>query len=231
MATDPLNVAAPLAQGGAMPPPQLGMPGPGGPMPVMPPQRNLNQEWEGWMGQPGNRQMMIQMGLQLMQPIGLGQNLSGHIGQAIGSGAAAADRAITGQEEQDLANREQSVRERAVAIDEKRLTIDDKRAQAAILAASRGGKGKSFQQFVSDFLKNFLDPKEGIELLEDEAEIQRLQDIYMRLQRVESGLPAPVSQGGGGGDLPTAMNDDEYALVPTGSMYIGPDGGTYGPKP
>lgn len=48
--------------------------------------------WRSWIGNPENRAALMQMGIALMQPIGLGQTALGHVGQAIGQGGEAADR-------------------------------------------------------------------------------------------------------------------------------------------
>lgn len=56
--------------------------------------------WSQWIEQPGNRQMLIQAGLALLQPIGVGQSLGGHLASAVGSGFEAKDRAVAGQLEQ-----------------------------------------------------------------------------------------------------------------------------------
>lgn len=49
-------------------------------------------KWDDFMQRPGNRQALLQIGLQLMQPVGIGQTAGGHIAQAIGAGGEAVDR-------------------------------------------------------------------------------------------------------------------------------------------
>ena len=57
----------------------------------------IADEWRNWMQEPGNRSSLMQFGIQLMQPIGLGQTVAGHFGQALGAAGEAGDR-VTAQE-------------------------------------------------------------------------------------------------------------------------------------
>lgn len=49
-------------------------------------------QWDDFLNRPGNRQALLQIGLQMMQPVGIGQTAGGHIAQAIGAGGEAVDR-------------------------------------------------------------------------------------------------------------------------------------------
>lgn len=51
------------------------------------------QQWDSWLERPGNRAALLQAGLQLMQPVAIGQTVGGHIAQGVGAGAEAATRA------------------------------------------------------------------------------------------------------------------------------------------
>lgn len=61
-------------------------------------------QWDDFLQRPGNRQALLQMGLQLMQPMAQGQTVAGQIGQAIGAGGEAVDR----NEASDLAEKKVS---------------------------------------------------------------------------------------------------------------------------
>lgn len=58
-------------------------------------------QWDDWLQRPGNRTALLQMGLQMMQPVGIGQTVGGHIAQSIGAGGEAVAR----QETSDLKER------------------------------------------------------------------------------------------------------------------------------
>src|SRR5258706_2138748 len=49
----------------------------------------LMDQWNSWLQQPGNQGALISAGLQMMQPIGVGQSVLGHVARAIGKGAEA----------------------------------------------------------------------------------------------------------------------------------------------
>lgn len=101
-----------------------------------------NAAWGDWMERPGNRQALLQMGLQLMQPVGIGQTPFGHIGQAIGAGGEAASRV----DDADLKTR---VADAKIANADEKLRILQQNADsgavrasaAASRAASRGVGG------------------------------------------------------------------------------------------
>lgn len=54
-------------------------------------------QWDDWLQRPGNRTALLQMGLQMMQPVGIGQTVGGHIAQSIGAGGEAVDRREAGE--------------------------------------------------------------------------------------------------------------------------------------
>lgn len=53
------------------------------------PSGGLMKEWNDWLRQPGNSGALITAGLNMMQPIGVGQSTLGHIARAVGKGAEA----------------------------------------------------------------------------------------------------------------------------------------------
>lgn len=57
-------------------------------------QSDLAGQWKNWMSNENNRAALLQFGTAMMQPVGLGQNAMGHVGQAVGqAGEAMARRA------------------------------------------------------------------------------------------------------------------------------------------
>lgn len=86
-------------------------------------------QWDDWMNRPGNRQALLQMGLQLMQPMALGQSVAGHIGQGIGAGGEAVDR----NEAADLKERKA---DDTLAIADERLRVAQQNADSGSVRAS-----------------------------------------------------------------------------------------------
>ena len=80
--------------------------------------------WKSWITNPENRASMMQMGIALMQPIGLGQTPIGHFGQALGQGGEAADRV------REQGNRDE-LSEARVRLNESRTENLETRAGAA----------------------------------------------------------------------------------------------------
>lgn len=77
------------APGEAAPPPaaempQAAAPGQGG---------DLTSRWAEFLGDPASRAALISFGAQLAQPMAIGQNWMGHVGQAIGKGGEGATKA------------------------------------------------------------------------------------------------------------------------------------------
>lgn len=72
----------------------------------------LSQAWDAWTSKPENNAAMINFGLQLMQPMQIGQNRLGHFAQAIGAGGEAATRNILAQEEEQKREEESALKER-----------------------------------------------------------------------------------------------------------------------
>jgi hypothetical protein len=75
----------------------------------------------GFLSDPRDRAALLQMGLQLMQPVAFGQTVGGHIGQAIGAGGEAVDRG-------DLADLKERQADAKLAIADERLRIAQQNA-------------------------------------------------------------------------------------------------------
>jgi len=115
MAAPPAPAPAPQGQGLSLLP-QVGQPG----------------AWKAWVAQPENRAMLVQAGIALLQPTGVGQTMAGHVGSAIGSGMEARDRVVTGQQEQEQRTLQNTLAQQEA--DARSLS-----AQASMLNASRQG--------------------------------------------------------------------------------------------
>lgn len=86
-------------------------------------------QWTDWLDRPGNRTALAQMGLQLMQPVGIGQTAGGQIAQAVGAGGEAVAR----QETSDLKERVADAKMQAA---DERLRILQQNADAGTLRAT-----------------------------------------------------------------------------------------------
>lgn len=101
-------------------------------------QEDLAQQWRSWIDNPANRAFLIQTGAALSQPVGLGQNALGHVGQAIGSGGEAMER-VRDQDRKDAetairgieAESRATAREASAAAAATRADAATVRAQAA----------------------------------------------------------------------------------------------------
>ena len=61
----------------------------------------LADQWREWLRKPQNSSMLLQSGIAMLQPMGLGQTTMGAIGNAVGSGMEAHDAVI--QKQRDAA--------------------------------------------------------------------------------------------------------------------------------
>jgi hypothetical protein len=99
----------------------------------------LADQWRGWIADPHNRAALIQFGLALSQPISAGQNIGGHIGQALGSAGEASDRVTAAQQrEEELASKQELRGAQAEAATQ--------RAEAAGARAGAAGERLGFQR-------------------------------------------------------------------------------------
>jgi hypothetical protein len=121
----------------------------------------------GFLDNPADRAALLQIGLNLMQPVAMGQSTIGHIGQAVGAGGEAATRG----EEADL---KQKQAESKLAIADERLRIAQQNADTRERRATGraiGGLSAAMQYRMSrDDLKDAAAAKKETDKeLHDEA--------------------------------------------------------------
>lgn len=87
--------------------------------------------WNDWMQKPENRAFLLQTGISLLQGPVRGQTTLGAIGTSIGQGAAARDRYIQGQNEQQQTEFKNKQAAQATSIDQQRATLDQQRFKEA----------------------------------------------------------------------------------------------------
>src|SRR3990167_6195607 len=147
---------------------------PGGPQTPMasaaPPQRNISKEWTEFLSQPGARQALIQMGISLLQAVGLGQSTLGNIGGAIGAGGEAATRARKARLEAEESQQDLALRERTVAADERRAEQSGLTANALMTNARMAGK--SFEDSVNDYVMG---------IVQNSPDLEGYDSVYLRV--------------------------------------------------
>lgn len=71
-------------------------------------QSDIAGQWKNWMANEGNRAALMQFGIAMMQPVGLGQTPLGHFGQAVGSvGELGTRREEAERKERELSSKEE----------------------------------------------------------------------------------------------------------------------------
>lgn len=97
--------------------------------------KDLAAQWNSFLSDPNGRAALLSMGLQMMQPVGLGQTPGGHLAQSIGNAGESVrigDKHIAAQRALDL--KEQSQDDKLLIADERNrvreMGIEARSAQA-----------------------------------------------------------------------------------------------------
>lgn len=160
----PMASPAPGALGAALAP-QVGQPG----------------GWKAWVSQPQNRAALVQFGIEMLQPLSPGQGVGSRIGTAIGSGAEARDRFVTGEQDrqrQFVTDRiaQQEADARSLAAQASMVNAKQPNAGTGLTAYQRiqleRGRLKDFRQFVTAKERNLFpgDVLPDVETLAQEFE-------------------------------------------------------------
>lgn len=91
--------------------------------------------WNSWVDKPNNRAALMQFGIAMLQPMGMGENASGHFANAVGSAGEAHQR-VTGQEQ--LARKEDT----SATLREATAGAREQTANAAELRALQTGENQ-----------------------------------------------------------------------------------------
>lgn len=102
----------------------------------------LTQQWDDFLQRPGNRQALLQIGLNLMQPVGFGQTTGGHIAQAIGAGGEAVDRAANSDLKDRLAEAKLEDADARLGISQQVADATTSRANTAARRLEQAGATK-----------------------------------------------------------------------------------------
>lgn len=101
----------------------------------------LAGEWSAFLDNPDARAALLSTGLQLMQPVALGQSPIGHLAQALGSGAHSVAIADARYNAQDAAEAKATQETAKLGIAQERNTIANRRADIAQQNANTRAKG------------------------------------------------------------------------------------------
>lgn len=96
----------------------------------MPPEQ-IEKSWMDYFNHPATQAALLQAGTMLMQPIGIGQTVAGHIGQALQGGAMAAGRVATNEQEMQKQAAEQARLEQQGKYYEQQADYEGQRAGLA----------------------------------------------------------------------------------------------------
>lgn len=94
-------------------------------------------QWDDWLQRPGNRTAMLQMGLQLMQPVGIGQTAGGHIAQSIGAGGEAVARQEAGDLKDRMAEAKMGAADERLRIAQQSADANTSRANTAAIRSTQ----------------------------------------------------------------------------------------------
>jgi hypothetical protein len=97
--------------------------------------------WDDWLQRPGNRTALLQIGLGLMQPVGVGQSPMGAIAQSIGSGGEAQARVASQDLKEDQVDNKLSLANQRLAIAQQNADANTSRANTAGIAATKKSVG------------------------------------------------------------------------------------------
>lgn len=191
----------------------------------------LFEEWGKALKDPSTISALVQFGLNLSQPVGLGQNVIGHVGQAIGGAGEAAARS----QSQEMAREEEASK---VALRKKQGETADIRAQAAL---ERSSHSKDLSAARLDVARMRAETSRYLGTLQRRIQAQRAYQNYVKQETdarlLDPSRPAPLSQSdfysqsgfgdllaSAGSTLPHVSTQEEYDRLPSGSSYISPDG-------
>jgi len=120
--------------------------------------QELRGKWTQWIAQPGNREGLLQFGLQMSQPIQPGQSFIGHTAQAVGGGFEAKDRNLALAEEQRRADAASQRDDLSLQLQQQQVDVGRINAEAQMLNAMRG-QGGTWGDFYNDIIFGFEDDR------------------------------------------------------------------------
>ena len=215
----------------------------------------LTQQWDDFLQRPGNRQALLQIGLNLMQPVGFGQTTGGHIAQAIGAGGEAVDRSAALDLKERMADAKLEDADARLEIAQQNANANTSRANTAArrleqAGSKKGGLTEAFRaraarQDAQNFDRQLERDAKAIAKQVSDAELlggslspdlakYKGQSVIQIREDLRKSRPAPKY-----GNVPTNEDDTEddndtqraTPTPPTRDSRLAPDGTWYRPDP
>lgn len=188
-----------------------------------------------WLNSPNGKAALMQIGVNLLQPIGVGQTFGGHIGQAIAAGGEASARqtqAQAGAQQQALENRQKT---RELDIKQQRANTAKKTGLSLSQMLSRqDSQARALRSFLVGQAKAAAEADPTLEALptqylSDPEWIAQQTKIFNALTPADgaaSTTPAPKAGTGETPQLPpdAAAAAQMYDALPSGAVFIDPNG-------
>jgi hypothetical protein len=210
-------------------------------------------QWDSWLDRPGNRTALLQMGLQLMQPVGIGQTAGGAIAQSVGAGGEAIDRQEAADLKDTIAQNKLDTANSRLQIAQQNADSNATRATAAATAATTrkiGGltdviKARFAREDQKAFEKRLDDDSKSVEkrandLLADPndpvvQEYKGMSRMQIR-DKLRQGRPVPKAAGTMVDDTNDDTTDTTDTSAPSDTPPMSgakkaPDGNWYVPDP
>jgi len=208
-------------------------------------------QWDSWLERPGNRTAMLQMGLQLMQPVAIGQTPLGHIGEAIGAGGEAVARNESSDLKERVADAKMNAADERLRISQQQADANTSRANTAAIrgtqkkvggltdlfkarAAREDARGfeKQLDKDAADIVKQANDP-----LMDPNADVVKKYKGKSKIdvrEALRAERPKPkfgdVPNNDASDDEEADANDTQQAPTTPGAK-LAPDGNYYMPDP
>lgn len=165
------------------------------PQPAQSATNDVAGAWRQWLTNPENKASLMQFGISMLQPIGVGQSQAGHFASSVGQAGEAATRL----QNQDLARRKA----------ESDISLKEERANLAAERAGMTGQNLQLQYELMEMKRMLGSSQRAAELMKNYEAAKLLNpdlklDDYMKRHQQAIQLIQSQEGGGGGGSLPSA---------------------------
>lgn len=147
-------------------------------------QSDIAGQWRNWFADSNNRAALMQFGVSMMQPVGLGQSPAGHIGQALGQ----TGEALTRRSEFDRKDRELESKDELRGA---QATLAESRAATAGAGAGRAADRLAFERERFGFQRQRYQTSDLIRLQQQFIRDKQKHEENMAVQPAASRTPFP----------------------------------------
>jgi hypothetical protein len=175
--------------------------------------------WRDWLTNPENRASLMQFGVSMLQPVGVGQSQAGHFGQALGQAGEAATRVRA----EDLAKRKA----------ESEIQYKEERGNLAAERANVAGQNLQLQQEKLELQRLLGHSAQAEKLMKDYEDAKilnknlKLEDFLRNRQQTIRAIQAQSGIGAGTGDVTAAATPSGRTKVVGGKTYVERNGKWY----